>query len=110
MRTSVTAVLIYLFNEVDPGKGDQFFEALCDPENQSSGSPIKALRSVLERAEQERTYRLSSYVLFAMVIKAFNAWHEGRDIFVLAFKPWAANPEAFPSILGHPRIEDRSAA
>jgi hypothetical protein len=104
LRTSVTAVLIYLFDEADPNRGEQFFEALCEPEDEPIGSPVNALRSILERAQRERTYRLSSYVLFAMVIKAFNAWREGRDLFILAFKPWGANPEIFPKVLTRSEI------
>lgn len=105
LRTSVGALLIYLFNEADPGQGDQFFEVLCEPDTEPSGSSVIALRSVLERAQREQTYRLSSYVLFAMVIKAFNAWREGRDVFLLSFKPWGANPEVFPRILTRSEID-----
>lgn len=99
LRTSVTALLLHLFDEADSGQGERFFEALCQAERESSGSAIKALRSVLDRARTESTYRPSSYVLYAMVIKSFNAWREGRDIFLLAFKPWGASPEQFPKIL-----------
>jgi hypothetical protein len=105
LRTSVTALLLHLFNEIDPGEGERFFEALCEAERESSGSAIKALRSVLERARSESTYRPSSYVLYAMVIKSFNAWREGRDIYLLAFKPWGANPEPFPQIMSREEID-----
>jgi hypothetical protein len=99
LRVSATGLLAYLFEEVDPGEGERFFEALCIRTGKPAGSPIRALQSILERLHAERTYQLTSYVLFAMVIKAFNAWREGRDIYLLAFKPWGANPEPFPEIL-----------
>lgn len=104
LRMSVTAVLIYLFEEVDPGQSERFFEALCEPADEPPGSPVIALRSILERSRKEQTYKLTSYVIFAMVIKAFNAWREGRDVFVLSFKPWGATPEAFPKILKRTEI------
>jgi hypothetical protein len=110
LRVSVTALLVHLFEEVDEGQGARFFEALCASEGEPIGSPARALQSILDRARNERTYRASTYVLFAMVIKAFNAWREGRDIFVLAFKPWGANPEQFPKILTRAEIEKAKAA
>ncbi|HET7443130.1 MAG TPA: hypothetical protein VFJ57_00580 [Solirubrobacterales bacterium] len=108
LRISVTAVLIYLFDEADPGQGTRFFEGICQPDGLSSGNPIVALRSILERDQRDPTYRLTSYVLFAMVIKAFNAWREGRDVFVLAFKP--GTREAFPKILEPAPVEEQAAA
>jgi hypothetical protein len=110
LRVSVTALLVYLFEEADPGQGERFFEALCVSESEPNGSPVRALQSILDRARNERTYRTSTYVLFAMVIKAFNAWREERDIFVLAFKPWGANPELFPKILSAAEIEKAKTA
>jgi len=105
LRVSATGLLAYLFEEGDPGEGERFFEALCVRTGQSAGSPVKALQSILDRARNERSYKLTSYVLFAMVIKSFNAWREGRDIYVLAFKPWGSSPEPFPKILTGEEIE-----
>lgn len=99
LRMSVTGLLVYLFNEADPGEGDRFFEALCEADKEPMGSAVVALKSILDRNRREHTYRLSSYVLYAMVIKAFNAWRESRDVFVLAFKPWGSSPELFPDII-----------
>ncbi len=98
MRVSVAALLIYLFEEADPGEGGAFFDAVCEPDGEESGSPVLALRSLLERIRVERTYRVSTYVLSAITIKAFNAWREGRRIELLAFKPGGAKPEPFPKI------------
>jgi hypothetical protein len=105
LRVSAAALLAYLFEEADPGEGERFLEALCVRTGQSAGSPIRALQSILDRARTERTYKLTSHALFAMVIKSFNAWREGRDIYVLAFKPWGSNPEPFPKILTREEVE-----
>ncbi len=110
LRTSVAALLIYLFNEADSGEGDRFFEALCEVDKEPAGSAVVALKSILDRNRKERTYRLSSYVLYAMVIKAFNAWRESRDVFVLAFKPWGSSPELFPGIIPGSQIKRSAAA
>ncbi len=97
MRLSVMAVLLYLFNEADPGAGTSFFEALCFPD-QTPESPIRALQSILERSRSDRTYRLPPYSLCAMTIKAFNAWSNGTSIAVLSFRPGGDSPEPFPEI------------
>lgn len=98
MRVSVTGVLVYLFNEAAPGEGTRFFEALCTADDAPPRTPLRALRAILDRTKKERTYKLSTYVLSAMTIKAFNAWTEGAELTVLAFKPGGDKPEAFPEI------------
>jgi hypothetical protein len=99
MRVSVTAVLSYLFDEADPGEGERFFEELCRPIDElPSASALRALRSILDRNRSERTYRLSTYILSGMTIKAFNAWREGRDITLLSFRPGGGAQEPFPKI------------
>lgn len=98
MRVSVSGVLIYLFNEEEAGEGTRFFEALCVSEDARERTPMFALRSILDRIKNDRTYKLSTYVLCAMTIKTFNAWREGSEMGVLAFKPGGDKPEAFPKI------------
>jgi hypothetical protein len=99
MRVSVAALMLYLFEEVDPGEGQCFFDALGNPDDEEPGSAVIAMRSLLERAHAERNFGVSTYVLSGMTIKAFNAWREGRRIEVLTFKPGGAKPEPFPQIL-----------
>lgn len=108
MRVSVSALLVYLFDEVDPGEGTRFFEALCNGSAEPKGSPVRALWSILKRAQKERDYRVSTYVLNAMTIKAFNAWREGREMTLLLFRSGGTR-EAFPKILSRPEIEELSA-
>jgi hypothetical protein len=99
MRVSVGAALAYLFDEVDEGEGTQFFELLRESDQQPAGSPIRALRSILDRTRIHRSYKISNYILSGMTIKTFNAWREGRDIAVLSFRPGGATSEPFPEIL-----------
>ena len=108
MRVSVAAVLAYLFDEVDPGEGTRFFEALCNFRAEPQDSPVRALKNILERVRNERAYRISTYVLCGMTIKAFNAWRAGRPIMVLFFRAGAG--EAFPKILTREEIEAGAAA
>ncbi len=110
MRVSVSALLAYLFDEVDPGEGKRFFGTLCTASVEPQGSPVRALRSILDRSWSERSYRLSTYVLCAMTIKAFNAWREGREMTLLLFRPSGASREAFPKILSRAEVEATRAA
>ncbi|HYP55289.1 MAG TPA: hypothetical protein VEQ41_03155 [Solirubrobacterales bacterium] len=103
MRVSVAAVLAYLFDEADPGEGTRFFEALCNFRAEPQDSPIRALKKTLERVRNERAYRISTYVLCGMTIKAFNSWRAGRPITVLFFRAGAG--ESFPKILKREEIE-----
>jgi hypothetical protein len=95
MRQGVMAVLSYLFDEAYPGEGTRFFEALGTSDNKS-GSPLRALQSILERERTDRTYRLPAYSRCAMTIKSFNAWRDDTPIAILSFKPGGKNPEPFP--------------
>ena len=105
MRVSVTGLLLYLFEEADPGMGQKFFDTLCDPSEEEPGSAVLKLRSHLERVSSERKYRTPTPILSAMTIKAFNAWREGRPIENLTFRPGGAAPETFPKILTRAEIE-----
>jgi hypothetical protein len=105
MRVSVAALMLYLFEEVDPGEGLRFFEALHDPPGEERGSAVVKLRSLLDRPREESTFKISTYVLCAWTIKAFNAWREGRPVEVLAFKPGGPKPEPFPKILTRAEVE-----
>lgn len=99
MRVSVAGLMLYLFEEVDPGRGKRFFEALHDPSEEQRGSAVVKLRALLDRPREEPTFKISTNVLCAWTIKAFNAWREGRPVEVLAFKPGGPKPEPFPKIL-----------
>jgi hypothetical protein len=98
MRISVVTVLAYLFDEVsDENEGSYFFTLLAEAESQPYGSAIRALDSILSTA-RKRTYKLTTYTLAAMTIKAFDAWREGREVYVLTFKAGGKTPEPFPEI------------
>lgn len=105
MRVSVSALLLYLFEEADPGQGEAFFQALCNPLGEGDASATLKLRAHLDRVSTERNYKFSTPTLSAMTIKAFNAWREGRPIEYLTYRPGGKNPEAFPEILTRGQIE-----
>jgi hypothetical protein len=98
MRLSVAALLLYLFEEEDPGVGRAFFERFCDPAAEEEGSAIRALRSHVDRIREESNYQFSTVTLIAVTIKAFNAWRLGKRVEVLSFRPGGDNPEPFPVI------------
>lgn len=105
LRVSITALFVYLFDEIDPPEGTRFFEALCNVEAEPQGSPVRAFHNILVRTRSERTYRISTYVLSAMVIKAFNAWREGREMTLMNFRPGGDKPEPYPKIRTRSEIE-----
>jgi hypothetical protein len=107
MRVSVAGVLLYLFEEADAESGQKFFDALCDPSAEPSGSPVLKLRSHLDRVSAERKYRTPTLILCAMTIKAFNAWRQGRQVESLSYRPGGKSPEPFPQILTRAEIEGR---
>jgi hypothetical protein len=110
MRVSITGLLLYLFEETDPGNGQKFFDALCDPRGEEPGSPVLKLLSHLERVSSERKYRTPTMILSAMTIKAFNAWREGRTVESLSYRAGRPNPELFPKILTREEIEGELSA
>jgi hypothetical protein len=105
MRLSVVALLLYLFEEADPGAGQKFFDALCEPRDEEPDSGVRRLRAHLDRIRKERKYKFSTIVLSAMTIKAFNAWREGRGVDSLSYRSGRSNPEEFPKILTREEIE-----
>jgi hypothetical protein len=97
MRISVTIVLAYLFDEFEPGRGSRFFEALCIGDSGPPGSPLRALRDLLDQSRNEQTY-FRAHTLFALTVKAFNAWHAGRTVTELKFRGDGEKPEPLPAI------------
>jgi hypothetical protein len=71
---------------------------LATGENLTKGNPIYALRSLLEKDRMAirrfgQTYRL------AVIIKAWNAYRDGREVKSLRWTQGGANPEPFPEAI-----------
>lgn len=74
---------------------DYFFARLVDGANLCEGDSIRHLRETLHQNFTARTKYPPEH-LFAMTIKAWNYYRDGRAIKQLGFRSGGAAPEAFP--------------
>jgi hypothetical protein len=102
MSATVAAVMYHLFWEVERDDADEFFRLLGTSEHERrklpANSPIRRLNGILKRIQTDPTYHPSAYELFAMIIKAFNAWRHGWPMAQLSFRAGGKSPEPFPEI------------
>jgi hypothetical protein len=94
---TIMSTLIFRTKRKMPGEANAFYAQILSGEGLKKESPVFALRRFLEW-NTLGTRKALPAVTQAIVIKAFNAWIEGREVKVLAFKPGGKNPEAFPVI------------
>lgn len=92
---SVMSLVAYLLYQVDPEDADFFLSRAVDGQELVEGNPIYALR----RALQNRVYvnsTVATYTILGLCLKAWNAWRDGREIQVLAFRMGGSTPEPMP--------------
>lgn len=95
LPTSVLSLCHFLFERLDYEDTEFFFARLRDGVNLDQTDPIYVLRRTVVNANTDRS-RLVETQMIALVIKAWNAYREGRSIQVLSFKPGGSSPEKFP--------------
>lgn len=93
--TSIGGLAWWLFFRIDADDACFFVDRLCDGADLTDGSPILALRKALINNAAARA-KQPDFVVIALVIKAWNAYRQGRTMQVLAWKSGGAAPEAFP--------------
>lgn len=84
-----------LFSEIDPEDADGFFEGLSTGQNLEADSPVLRLREILIR-EIGAPRRMTRVRLWALTIKAWNAYRRGQTVQLLVWRTGGAKPEAFP--------------
>lgn len=92
---SVMSLVAYLLYQVDPEDADFFLSRAADGQDLVEGNPIYALR----RALQNRLYvnsTVATYTILGLCLKAWNAWRDGREVQVLAFRMGGSTPEPMP--------------
>jgi hypothetical protein len=91
---SLTALgaLAYFITEADKDSAKAFLDALATGENLKRGDPRLTARNYFINA-RGRGARIHHRVQFALLIKAWNAWVEGRDIGVMRFVEGEEFPE-----------------
>lgn len=103
----LAGVLYHVFSTIDQDDADFFFARLSDGVDLHEGSPILALRNwlILNRLDRDSVAKanriglrgIGAHVYMgAVTIKAWNAFREGREVKVLAFRIGGAKPENFP--------------
>lgn len=99
---SLAVFLHYRFSCIDSDDADDFFEKLSSGTELSEGSPILALRRVLEREYMGTPGRGGTnsrgplMKLHALTIKAWNAYRSGGTVARLGWSRGGARPESFP--------------
>lgn len=85
----------YVFEQIDSVVNNDFWNKLATGLELGSRDPIYFLRERL-LANKVAQAKLSRTTLIALIIKAWNAHHEGRKIGVLRWKASGTGSEAFP--------------
>jgi hypothetical protein len=101
IRGSILSLCHWLFLQIDPDDCEHFFARLADGQNLSEGDAIYVLRRTANNDRNEgqfagRSAGIADTVMCAYVIKAWNAYRQGRKIGLLRYKPGGAKPETFP--------------
>lgn len=105
IAASRIAWLHYVAQEFAPGRCVTFFERLSDGVNLSADDPIYQLRARLI-ADRSTTKRMPRKECVAIVIKAWNAFYEGKRVKLLRF----AAGEPFPRLNDSAPTSKKSAA
>jgi hypothetical protein len=96
LSQSLLGALHAIFSEIDPADTEAFFTLLASGAGMEADNPIFQLRKRLaDNAQASRKMALREVA--ALIIKAWNAYREGRSIRLLSFRAGGATPEAFPT-------------
>jgi hypothetical protein len=85
----------WLFVRIDESDCAFFFARLTDGAGLMPGDPIYALRRAADTWRSEKGRRPEEFVT-AIVIKAWNAFRDGKEVTLLQYRPGGAAPEAYP--------------
>lgn len=99
VASSVTALCIWEFEQIDAGDMADFFTKLSSGAGLDEESPILALRNYITRAMAgaDRRSVVESDLALALIFKAWNAYREGSPMRSLSYRRGGAKPEAFPT-------------
>lgn len=93
---SVGALTYWVLSDIDEDDCEDFLDKLISGAGLAEGNPILALRNFFYRSASVKNQRVPADVQIAVIIKAWNAYRQGREVRVMAFKPGGSTPEAFP--------------
>lgn len=95
LTMKVLGTLYYFFYQIDAEDAEFFIDRLEDGADLPEGSPILVLRKAAKALKEAKGARNARY-LGAVVIKAWNAYRDGRNVRVLTYRIGGAKPEPFP--------------
>lgn len=95
MSPSTAALCHWLFMQIDESDTAFFFARLTDGAGLAVGDPIYALRRAITLAAKDKARMPEEYTT-ALVIKAWNAFRDGRDVQILMYRAGGSQPEAYP--------------
>jgi len=99
LRSGVGVGLHYVLTSIDQDDAEAYFERLINGANLSTDDPVYHLRRLLLDARvssHQRVKRRTRPHDWALCVKAWNAYREGRTIKMLVWRPGGAHPESFP--------------
>lgn len=95
LPSSLIGFGMWLFSQIDTEDTDFFFDRLGDGQNLAKGDAIYELRRTAEASKSVRGERSETFMA-AIMIKAWNAYRDGKQVALLRYKRGGANPEKFP--------------
>jgi len=100
LSTSMLSTAMYELDGIDNDAAMVFFDKFVEGANLDAHDPILVLRKHFERqAVSAVGARSSSAMSHALIIKAWNAWREGRQVETLQWRTAGTNAEQFPTPL-----------
>lgn len=93
---SMIGLGLWIFAQIDEEDARYFFERLADGQGLVKGDPIYELRNHLNNLKQNVRGERSRTYMFAVLIKAWNAYRAGEKVGVYKWRMGGAKPEAFP--------------
>jgi hypothetical protein len=98
LRGSIGIALHYITTSLDAADAEVFWDRLISGVGLASEDPILLLRNAIlaDRGGSQRTPRMTRARAWALTVKAWNAYREGRSVRLLVWRPGGATPESFP--------------
>lgn len=96
LRGSVGTALVYITTSIDAEDAEAFWQRLSLGADLATDDPIFHLRTLLMNDRVKARQRMTTVRVWALTVKAWNAYREGRTVKLLVWRPGGANPEAFP--------------
>lgn len=99
LPASAAGPLWWAFSMIDNEDAEHFFDRLTSDEGHKDGDPITTLRrALIHNRDNVRGDRNIKY-LMALVIKSWNKYRAGDEMFSVSFRRGGASPESFPEAI-----------